>query len=104
METRIFQSQPALLKKFEALQNHLFHLNKKPLDRYRWVLIFAPILETSVAVVIVLNFIPQVLSGALTIGSIAFVITTLESLRNGLSWCASQVGELYKKPLYPSIF
>ncbi|GIW60375.1 MAG: ABC transporter permease [Patescibacteria group bacterium] len=100
METRIFQSQPALLKKFEALQDHLFRLNKKPLDRYRWVLIFAPILETAVALAIVYLFIPQVLTGALTIGSIAFLITTLESLRNGMSWCASQVGELYEKNLF----
>ena len=100
LETRIFQSQQKLLSKMEDTQNYLYDLNKKPLENYKWILIFAPVLETSVAFLIVWLFVPNVLIGLLSIGSITFIIATLESLRSNTAWAAAHVGELYEKSLF----
>lgn len=104
LETRIFQSQNALLERLQGLQNHLYEINKKPLDNYRWVLFLAPLIETAVVFAIVYSMLPNALSGALTIGSLTFIITTLEQMRNNTSWGAAQLGELYQNSLFVNPF
>ncbi|MFA5742837.1 MAG: ABC transporter ATP-binding protein [Candidatus Paceibacterota bacterium] len=100
IETRIFQSQEALLKKLAGLQNHLYEINKKPLDSYRRVLIFAPLIETGVMFAIIYSLLPNALSGALTIGSLTFIITVLEQLQLNTSYGANNLGGLYGNSLF----
>lgn len=104
IETRIFQSQEALLERLEEFQKYLYERNKKPLDNYRWVLFFAPLVEATVVFAIVYFMLPNALSGALTIGSLTFVITALEQMRSNTSWGASHLGELYQNSLFVSQF
>ncbi|OJI09544.1 hypothetical protein COT69_00405 [candidate division WWE3 bacterium CG09_land_8_20_14_0_10_39_24] len=100
IETRIFQSQEALLDRLLGLQDYLYKINKKPLDSYRWVLIIAPLMESIVVFALVYWILPNALTGALTIGSITFIITTLEQLRGHTSWGAAHFGELYEHSLF----
>jgi len=100
LETRIFQSQEALLDKMAKTQEDLYKLNKKPLDNYRWVIILAPLLESLTIVVIIYLLIPNVFTGTLSIGTITFIITTLIGLKNNAAWGAAHLGELYEKNLF----
>ena len=100
IETRIFQSQEALLDRLLGLQDYLYKINKKPLDNYRWVLIIAPLVESIVVFGLVYWILPNALTGALTIGSITFIITTLEQLRGHTAWGAAHFGELYEHSLF----
>ena len=104
IETRIFQSQDALLDRLQGLQKYLYEINKKPLDNYRWVLFFAPLVETVVVFAIIYFMLPNALSGAFTIGSLTFIITTLEQLRNNTSWGSAHLGELYQNSLFINPF
>ncbi len=100
LETRIFRSQNALLKKMENIQENLYQLNKKPLDNYRWVLVFAPLLESATVFFIVYTFLPAALTGALSVGTLTFLISALENLKSSLAWGAGNVGQLYEHNLF----
>lgn len=100
LETRIFQSQEALLSKLSNIQEHLYQINKKPLDNYRWVLIIAPLLESIVVFILIYWFLPGALTGALSIGSLTFIITTLEQFREHTAWGSAHLGELYEYILF----
>lgn len=104
IETRIFQSQEALLERLGGFQNYLYERNKNPLDNYRWVLFLAPLVETAVVFAIIYFMLPNALSGALTIGSLTFIITALEQMRNNTSWGAAHLGELYQNSLFVNPF
>lgn len=104
LETRIFQSQKALLQRLSKLQSHLFDVNKKPLDNYRWVLIFAPLIETILVFVIIYSILPKTLAAILTIGSFTFIITTLEQLRSNAAWGTAHCGQLYEHNLFVKPF
>lgn len=100
METRIFQSQKALLERLQELLSHLYEVNKKPIDGYKWVVIIAPIIETVVVFGIIYYLLPSALTGALTVGSLTFIITTLQQLRDHTTWGSSHLGEIYEKSLF----
>lgn len=100
METRIFQSQNALLERLSRLQESLFKNAKKPLDRYYWTLVFAPVMETIIAFSIIYFLLPNALTGALTIGSITFIITAMEQLRGSIVSGTTNGSELYGHHLF----
>lgn len=100
IETRIFQSQDALLKRLQQIQEYLYKVNKKPIDYYRWVLIIAPIIESIVVFLLVYCIMPKALTGALTIGSITFIITVLEQLKGYTASVSTHLGELYAFSLF----
>jgi len=100
IETRIFQSQDALLKRLQELLDYLYSVNKKPLDYYRWILIIMPIIENITVFGLIYWVLPGAFSGALSIGSLTFIITTLQQLRDHLTWGSSHFGELYEKNLF----
>lgn len=99
-ETRIFRSQDNLFNKIIQTQDHLYELNKKPLDSYRWVLIFAPIGETIIVINIISSFIPSMLSGVISIGTLSFILNSIGALLNSLRWGAYYIGELYESNLF----
>lgn len=100
METRIFQSQKALLVRLSGLLTNLYDINKKPLDGYKWVVIIAPMIEGLVIFGLVYYLLPNALTGALSIGSLTFIITTLQQLREYTTWGSSHLGEIYEKNLF----
>lgn len=100
LETRIFQSQQALLDKMASTQEDLYKLNKRPLDNYRWVIVLAPLIESLVVIGIIYFLIPSVFIGALSVGTLTFIVTTLMGLKNNAAWGAAHFGELYEKNLF----
>jgi ATP-binding cassette subfamily B protein len=104
LEMRVFRSQRALLDKMQKVHEHLYKVNKKPLDRYIWVLIIAPIIEVGVMFGMVYFLLPGVAHGTMTIGTIALVITTLWQLRAQTSQLSSNLGELHQHSLFVKPF
>lgn len=104
VETRIFQSQEALLNRLQQLQDHLYQINKKPLDNYRWVLILGPLVESLVVFALIYFLLPNALSGALSVGSLTFILTSLEQLKSSAAWGAAHFGELYEHSLFVNPF
>ncbi|MBM4401898.1 MAG: ABC transporter ATP-binding protein [Candidatus Cloacimonetes bacterium] len=100
LETRIFQSQTALLERLRNLQGYFYQNNKKPLDNYRWVLIFAPLIESIIVFVLVAWILPGAFTGALTIGSITFIISALEQMKGYTALGATHLGGLYEHSLF----
>jgi len=99
-ETRISQSAKALINKLEKIQNHLFELNKKPLDTYLKISIIPPLIEISVIIFIACKFLPPVISGTLTIGTFTLFVNMLSQLNNRVSNASAKFGELYEGNLY----
>ncbi|MFH1878094.1 MAG: ABC transporter ATP-binding protein [Candidatus Omnitrophota bacterium] len=99
-EIKIFQSAPALLSKLRAMQEHLFDLNKKNLNRYLLFLPFPTILEAIMLFGIIFLSLPNVLSGALTIGVFSLLINTVDRLNSNTVNIVSIFGQMYENNLY----
>lgn len=100
IESRIFQSKDALLKKLSDLQNHLFEENKKPILKYRFVLVLLPLIESVVTFLLVLFLIPDAFGGAISIGTLTFIISSLEQMRASTAWGATHFGEMVQYSLF----
>ncbi len=99
-EMRIFQSQKTLLSKLKDIQDYLFNLHKKPLDNYLRQLIYPPILETIVLFIIAYLFLPDVLTGIITIGSFTLLINMLDQLNGSAASAVVNFGDVYEHNLY----
>jgi len=99
-EVRITGSSEALLEKFKKMQQFLFHLNKKGLDRYLRVLIVPPLIETAVIFAVAWRFLPQVTTGALTIGSFTLLVSMLDQLGSRAANASTQFAHIYENSLY----
>ncbi|MBI4137168.1 ABC transporter ATP-binding protein, partial [Candidatus Roizmanbacteria bacterium] len=99
-EMRIFQSTNALLKKFQDTAEQLYRLHKKPLDMYLKISTFPVLLEISIILVFSYMFLPQVVSGALTIGTFTLLISMLEQLSDRSANASAKIGELYENNLF----
>lgn len=104
LETRVFRSQPAILKRMNELHESLYQLNKKPLDRYKWVLIVGPIVEVSAVLLLLQPLLLQTAAGVLSLGSLALVIAALGQLRSQTSLFAANIGDTYQHSLFVKPF
>lgn len=100
IESRVFQSQEALLSKLSEIQKKLYEKNKIPIDNYRIVLIISPLIENILIFGIIYLFLPKVLVGAISIGSFTFFISLIIRINNDFSWFSTHLGELYSKSLF----
>lgn len=103
-ETRISQSSKFLISKFKKIQDYLFELNKKPLDRYLRISTLPPLLEVFVIILVAYYFLPSVVAGSLTIGSFTLIINMLEQLNGRAADASAKFGELYENNLYINHF
>ncbi len=103
-EIKIFRSQKSLLRRFKEIQDHLFELNKKPLQQYLKISLIGPVIEIIALVVVVLIKIPAVLIGVISVGSLAFLISLVDTLISSATNLGNQVGELYEHNLYINQF
>jgi ATP-binding cassette, subfamily B, bacterial len=99
-ETRISQSSESLLNKFQEIQQYLFNLNKRALDKYLRVLVIPPILETIFIFFIAYYFLPSALAGVLTIGTFSLIISMLEQLGSRSANASTFFAHLYESNLY----
>lgn len=99
-ETRIFQSQKHLLRRFKGIQNYLYKINKKPVRNFLNVVIFPQIVEVSAAFAFSLWKLPAALSGEISVGDFTFFIALLSRLTDSASSFVLNFGEMYENNLY----
>lgn len=99
-ETRISQSSEPLLNKFREIQLYLFKLSKGALDRYLRVSAIPPIIEAVFIFLVAYHFLPNVVTGAISIGSFALFITMLEQLGSRSANASMFLAHLYEDNLY----
>jgi ATP-binding cassette, subfamily B, bacterial len=100
LESRIFQSSKALLKKFKDLQEHLYRENKKPVKDYMKILALPDILEVGFTLIFAVVMLPRVLDGTITVGDYTFFIALLSRLIEGAAGMVVEFGEMYADNLY----
>jgi ATP-binding cassette, subfamily B, bacterial len=99
-EMKIAQSSSGILKKYEKIQNHLYNLNKGPLDKYLKVRNIPGLIEICILFVIAIYYLPPTLAGTLTIGSFTLIITLMGRINSNAAGSAQRIGELYENSLY----
>lgn len=99
-EMKIARSGPALIKKFNSIQDYLLDLNKKALVQYIRVSIIPPLLETGLIVLIAYSFLDDVLLSATSIGTFTLLVNMLSHLNFTAASVATNLGRSYEKGLY----
>ena len=99
-EIRIFQAAPVLLKKLEKLQFFIFETIKKPLQKFTSYSFIPMVIEMAVLFSMAYLKLGPTVAGALTIGSFAFYISSLERIFNSSQRFISGLGRLYEHGLY----
>ncbi len=103
-ETKIFQTGPALLDKYKAIQDELFELHKKPLERFRVVTTLAPLIEGGAMFLVAWLVLPQAIDRSITIGAYAFFVTMLQQLVTAAAAAGVQGGAVYENSLFVDFF
>lgn len=99
-EMRVSQTAQTILGKFKGYQDELFDLNKKPLDSYMKALIAPPLIESLVILLIIILFLPDVVSQTITIGFFSLLLNMLGQLNQNTASAAYNMSELYENNLY----
>jgi ATP-binding cassette subfamily B protein len=103
-EMKIFQSQKRLLAKFNAIQEKLLAINKKPLDKYLRVLMIPPILETVLIFGIGYTFLAPTVAGMISVGSFTLLVSLIGQLNRSAASMAVSLGEMYENDLFAEDF
>jgi ABC-type multidrug transport system fused ATPase/permease subunit len=99
-ELKVFRTAPPLLARYQEIQARLFQLGKRPLDRYRRYNVVAPLLEGALVCAVAWAVLPDVTSGALSVGTFAFFVTMLQQLALCTADAGTCVGACYENILY----
>jgi ABC-type multidrug transport system fused ATPase/permease subunit len=99
-ELKVFRTAKPLLARYRAIQARIFALGRRPLDRYRRLNIIAPIIEGGVVFAIAWSTLPEVMRGALSVGSFAFFVTMLQQLATSSAEAGSCAGAAYENLLF----
>lgn len=99
-EMRISQSSNAMLVKLHDVQEFLFGLHKKALDKYLKVLVVPPIIEAGFIFLVAYQFLNPVIAGAITIGSFTLLVSMLEQLGSRSANASASFAKIYENNLY----
>jgi ATP-binding cassette, subfamily B, bacterial len=99
-EIKIFRYQSTVLRRFSEIQEYIFQLNRRPLDRYLKTAIFSPILEGAVLLGVVLPKLSEVVSGTISLGSFMYIVSMGSALVVSAASAGSFFGEVYEHDLY----
>lgn len=103
-EIRIFRTKDALLQKFTKLQEYLLKLYSKPVEKYVWINILPLFIEVAVLFFIASFKLPDVITGVLSIGSFALIISMIDQLNQQAGNLADTFGWAYNENLYVDYF
>ncbi len=103
-EIKVFRSGKVLIDKYHTIQEHLYALNKKPIDRYIKMSLVGPLFEYVAMVGVVWLKLPAVLNGSISVGSLAFLLTLVGTLITSAASFGSTIGEVYEDNLYVNDF
>ncbi|HEV7557720.1 MAG TPA: ABC transporter ATP-binding protein, partial [Kofleriaceae bacterium] len=99
-ELKVFRTSKPLLARYRAIQARLLALGRRPLDRYRRLNVLAPLIEGVVVFAIAWWTVPEVMRGALSVGSFAFFVTMLQQLATSSAEAGSCAGAAYECLLF----
>lgn len=99
-ETRIFQSQHLLLRRFRGIQNYLYRINKKPVRDFLKIVIYPQLFEVGAAFAFSVWKLPLVLKGGISVGDFTFFIALITRLIDSASGFVLNFGEMYEDNLY----
>ncbi len=99
-ELKVFRTARPLLARYREIQQRIFALGRRPLDRYRRLNLIAPLVEGAVVFAIAWAALPEVTHGALSVGSFAFFVTMLQQLATSAAEAGSCAGMTYENLLY----
>lgn len=99
-ETRVLQSQPVLLGLFKNIQDKLYEERKKPVRDYLKVAYYPQILQMAIIFLFAYLALPDVLTGAMSVGTFTFFISLLDRISNSAGAAVSNFGDLYENNLY----
>lgn len=104
VETKVFQSQKYLLGIFSKIQDYLFKVNKKPVGDYLKVAQLPLLFEASVIFGFAYFKLPDVLTGAMSVGGFTFFLTLLDGLSSDAAGAILNFGDMYENNLYVQHF
>ena len=100
IESRVFQSSEALLKKFSKIQNYLYEINKKPVKNFLKVAGYPQVFEVLVIFIFAYIKLPQVMDGRMSIGNFTFFLSLLDRLSDSGANMILNFGDMYENNLY----
>ncbi|HEY0989501.1 MAG TPA: ABC transporter ATP-binding protein [Kofleriaceae bacterium] len=99
-ELKVFRTAPSLLARYRDIQARIFALGKRPLDRYRRISVIAPLVEGALVFGVAWAMLPDVATGALSVGSFAFFVTMLQQLATQAADAGGSASMVYENLLY----
>jgi ABC-type multidrug transport system fused ATPase/permease subunit len=99
-EMKIFQTRNILLDRLKTIQQYLYDLNAHPVSRYAKLLTVSDLVAGIILFVLALSQMPQVLAGAMTVGSFTLLIGLIDSLSSAVGAAAISFGDLYSDSLF----
>ncbi len=103
-EARIAKSAESMVSKIRGLQSFIMDLRVKELNRYIGLGVIPPLVETTVMLWIAWLFLPDVVSGAMTIGTFSLLSAMLGQLGNRASALSSRLGRMNESSLHAESF
>src|SRR4030042_4849919 len=104
VESKIFQSQKTLIKKYEDIQEDLYNKNKKPVKSFVKVASVPQFIEMIVVFGFSLARLPMVLAGGMSVGDFTFFIDMLDRVVNSVGGMVGNLGWMYENNLYVNHF
>jgi ABC-type multidrug transport system fused ATPase/permease subunit len=99
-ELKVFRTASPLLARYREIQQRIFALGKRPLDRYRRMNLIAPVIEGVLVFAIAYAILPGVTTGEMSVGTFAFFVTMLQQLATSAAESGVAGGMVYENLLY----
>ncbi|MBI3289837.1 ABC transporter ATP-binding protein [Candidatus Microgenomates bacterium] len=99
-EGRVLKSQEYLLKTFNQLHEYMYCVREKPVKSFLRFAFLPEIVQTGVIFLFAYLKLPDVVSGAMTIGTFTFFINLLDRIANSVSGMVNNFGEIYEDNFY----
>lgn len=104
IESKIFQSQEGLIKKYEGIQEDLYKRNQKPIRSFIKVASIPQFIEMIVVFGFSFVKLPMVLNGTMSVGDFTFFVDMLDRVVNSVAGMVGNLGWMYENNLYVNHF
>ena len=103
-EIRVSQAGPKLLNRIKDLQDFLLTTIREPLKKYLPFFLSTIFFEAIILVILAYFKLPDIVQGAITIGTFTFYIQNLDRISNSSQGVVGQATRLFEQNLYVSYF
>ena len=103
-EIRVSQAGPKLLSRIKDLQDFLLITIREPLKKYLPFFLFTIFFEAIILAILAYFKLPDIIQGAITIGTFTFYIQNLDRISNSSQGVVGQATRLFEQNLYVNYF